>query len=167
MDDERPDTEILEELGLPDPDTLEPGGNFSAFMAKAVPTRIRNRALRRLWLSNSVLANVDGLVDYGGDFTDSAMVIENLQTAYQVGKGYANRIAEMAEDAEGEEAESAGSEADTPQADDAKEMVAAEETEADPLELPGDDDAPEILAVAHPDPVSPPPRRMRFRLAEE
>ena len=43
-------------------------------------------ALRRLWKVNPVLANVDGLVEYGEDFTDSATVVENLQTTYQVGK---------------------------------------------------------------------------------
>ena len=36
--DDRPDEEVLEELGLPDPDTMKPGDNFAAFMSKAVPT---------------------------------------------------------------------------------------------------------------------------------
>jgi len=92
--DGRPDAEILEELGLPEPESLKPGDDFSAFLAKAVPERIRNRALRRLWLTDPVLANVDGLVDYGGDFTDAATVVENLQTLYKVGKGYFDRLAE-------------------------------------------------------------------------
>ena len=35
VEDDRPDEEVLEELGLPDPDTLEPCDNFSAFMARA------------------------------------------------------------------------------------------------------------------------------------
>ena len=87
LEDERSDEEILEELGLVDPDELKPGDDFSGFMAKAVPDRLRRRALRQLWRSNPVLANVDGLVEYGEDYTDSAMVVENLQTLYQVGKG--------------------------------------------------------------------------------
>ena len=82
------DDEVLERLGLPDPDTLEKGDDFSAFMGSAIPARLRNRALRRLWLTNPVLANLDELVDYGEDFTDAATVIENLQTAYQVGRGF-------------------------------------------------------------------------------
>lgn len=81
------DREILEELGLPDPDGLKPGDDFSGFMAKAVPRRLRNRALRKLWLTDPVLANLDELVDYGDDFTDAATVVENLQTAYRVGRG--------------------------------------------------------------------------------
>ena len=40
----KPDEEILEELGLPDPETLAPGDDFSAFMSKAVPDRLRRRA---------------------------------------------------------------------------------------------------------------------------
>jgi hypothetical protein len=36
-----------------------------------------------------VLANIDGLDEYCEDYTDAAMVVENLQTIYQVGKGYA------------------------------------------------------------------------------
>lgn len=90
------DDEILEELGLQDPDTLESGDDFSAFMAKTVPTRLRNRALRKLWLSDPTLANLDTLVDYGEDFTDSAMAVENIQTAYQVGKGMLSHVMEMA-----------------------------------------------------------------------
>jgi hypothetical protein len=86
--EEETDEQILERLGLPDPDAMEKGDDFSAFMTSTVPARIRNRALRRLWISNPVLANLDELVDYGEDFTDAATVIENLQTAYQVGRGF-------------------------------------------------------------------------------
>lgn len=101
--EEKTDAELLAELDLPDPDTLEMGDDFSAFMAKAVPDRIRRRALRTLWRSNPVLANVDMLVDYGEDFTDSATVVENMQTAYQVGKGMLKHVEEMARQAEARE----------------------------------------------------------------
>ena len=57
--DEPTDEEILESLGLPDPDTLKRGDDFSAFMSKAVPARLRSRALRKLWISDPVLANLD------------------------------------------------------------------------------------------------------------
>jgi hypothetical protein len=93
------DAEILRELGLPDPESLGAGADFKAFMTGAVPGHIRSRALRQLWRSNPVLANVDGLVDYGGDFTDSATVVENLQTAYQVGRGFARKLSDLADSA--------------------------------------------------------------------
>ena len=69
--EELSEAEMLAELDLPDPDTMVQGDDFSVFMAKAVPDQIRRRALRTLWRSNPVLANVDMLVDYGEDFTDA------------------------------------------------------------------------------------------------
>lgn len=93
-EDRRSDDEILRELGLPDPEALKPGDDIRGFMASAVPARIRNRVLRRLWISNPALANLDGLVDYGGDFTDAAMVPAVLQTAYKVGRGWARDAVE-------------------------------------------------------------------------
>lgn len=98
--EEKSDEELLAEFDLPDPDTLELGDDIKGFMNKAVPDRLRRRALRRLWRLNPVLANVDGLVDYGGDFTDSATVVENMQTAYQVGKGMLKHVEELARKAE-------------------------------------------------------------------
>ncbi len=101
---ERPDEEVLAELDLPDPDSLGEGDDFTAFMAKAVPEKLRRRALRRLWLSNPLLANLDQLVDYGEDFTDAATVVENLQTVYRVGKGMV-RDEDLESEAAAEEAE--------------------------------------------------------------
>ena len=110
---EKTDEELLLELDLPNPDDMKMGDDFSAFMSKAVPDRLRRRALRRLWLANPALANLDGLLDYGEDFTDSATVIENLQTAYQVGKGMTEHVLEMVRQAEAEAAEQrAAAEAD-------------------------------------------------------
>lgn len=156
--EERTDEDLLAELDLPDPDTLEAGDDFKAFLAKTVPARIRTRALRRLWVTNPVLANVDGLVDYGGDFTDASCVLEKLQTAYQVGKGMTKHVEELARQAE------AVAEEDTPQEPD----PAPAETETAPVPVP--ETPPVALAVAEeasdedteePAPA-PVPRRMRF-----
>lgn len=161
--EEKTDEEVLEELGLPDPDALQPGDDFSAFMAKAVPDRIRRRALRRLWLSNPALANLDGLLDYGEDFTDSATVVENLQTAYQVGKGMLKHVEELARQAEAKEA-------DTPE--DQEEPASTEDSEpvADVAFVEDIDDAqdeePQAYHYAfeddHDDHQVAPRRRMRF-----
>lgn len=113
--EEMSDAEILTALELPDPDVLVQGDDFSVFLAKAVPEHLRRRALRKLWLSNPVLANVDALVDYGEDFTDSAVVVKGMQTSYQVGKGMLEHIKEMARQAAAEaerDADSAPAEAD-------------------------------------------------------
>lgn len=129
-DDMRPDEEVLEELGLPDPDTLGPGADFRAFMAEAVPDRIRRRALRRLWGSNPVLANLDRLVDYGEDYTDAATVVANLQTAYRAGRGYLDRLGETAETPAEEAPASAGEAAEQPEPSASPADAGGDESEA-------------------------------------
>jgi hypothetical protein len=81
------EAELLVRLKLPDPDSLGAGDDFSVFMSKRVPEFLRRRALRRLWRSNPVLANVDGLNDYDDDFRSPELTQKVLKTAYQVGKG--------------------------------------------------------------------------------
>ena len=170
--DERPDEEILEELGLPDPDSLKPGDDVRGFMAKAVPERLRNRALRKLWLTNPVLANLDELVDYGEDFTDAATVIENLQTVYRVGKGMLPDPVEEEDPAvedgtlDQEESEVALAEAPDPEEDTA---LTGEDPPDEP-EVEAADAAPPIPAGitqdTAPEPLAAPSRsrKMRFRV---
>ncbi len=151
--EEKSDAEILAEFDLPDPDTLEAGDDVSGFMAKAVPDRLRRRALRRLWRLNPVLANVDGLVDYGEDYTDAACVIENIQTAYQVGKGMLAHVEALAAEAEMSEAET---EADMPEAiESGEEPINAVEPEPE---------APQMAQMEEPEEIelTPAPRRMKF-----
>lgn len=73
---------------LPDIDTLSEESDFTAFMQKGVPDDLRNRALSKLWRMNPIYANLDGLNDYDGDYTDAAMVVKNLKSAYKAGRGY-------------------------------------------------------------------------------
>lgn len=97
--DLKTDDELLAELDLPDPDTLQPGDNFADFMREAVPERLRRRALRRLWVTNPVLANLDQLVDYGEDYTDAGTVVESMKSAYQVGRGMLRHVQALEEKA--------------------------------------------------------------------
>ena len=161
--EERPDEEVLAELELPDPDSMKQGDDFSAFMSDAVPQRLRRRALRQLWRSNPVLANLDNLVDYGEDYTDAALVMENLQSAYQVGKGMLKHLEAMAEAAE--KAEKAVGET----AEDGNAAAAAEAEEAgepavtaapEPLPAPPEAAAMEEAPIARAKP------RMRFAFAD-
>lgn len=162
--EQKTDEKILDELNLQDPDTLEPGDDFAAFLHEAVPERLRRRALRRLWLSNPVLANLDELVDYGEDYTDAATVVENLQTAYQVGKGMMKHVLEMTktdEDSEGAEGGQQPLEADAPdeRVDPAPDEPATDEN----TELTAAEPAPDVLT----DPAAGAParRRLRFEFA--
>jgi hypothetical protein len=60
-----------------------------------VPDRLRQIALRRVWKLNPIIRFADAEInDYHEDFTDAATVIEGMQTAYQVGKGYLTEMLE-------------------------------------------------------------------------
>lgn len=193
---EKTDEELLAELDLPDPDSLGSGDDFTVFLKEAVPARLKTRALRRLWGTNPLLANIDGLVDYGEDFTDAAMAVENIQTAYQVGKGMTAHVEELARQAELEAAEDAAGEdtdadladaqngdgsadhgfgEDAPADDPAQEtapqdMEQISETPAVALaEEPGARDARGDSVLEEDAPVAEfaPPRRMRFAFGED
>jgi hypothetical protein len=161
--EELSETELLAELDLPNPDTMVQGDDFSAFMAKAVPDQIRRRALRTLWRSNPVLANVDMLVDYGEDFTDAAMAVENIQTAYQVGKGMLKHVEEMARQAEERENP-------TPPEDiDEEEVEELLNPETEDLQAAPASDMPQEYAVEQEEEEAytvPSPRRMKFIVEE-
>lgn len=67
---------------LPDPDTLGPGSDFTAFLAAGVSNALKNRALRRLWASGNYNVR-DGLDDYDLDYSQmrkmSATTSENVR----------------------------------------------------------------------------------------
>ncbi|WP_299592782.1 DUF3306 domain-containing protein [uncultured Tateyamaria sp.] len=72
--EERPDEELLAELNLPEPEALDSPDEVRDFLKAELPQRLKTRALRRLWRLNPMLANLDGLVDYGEDYTDAAIL---------------------------------------------------------------------------------------------
>ena len=141
---------LLERLNLPVPETLKDGDDFSGFMQAGVPDFLRKRALRVLWRSNPVLANLDGLNDYDEDFNAPELTQKVLATGYQVGRGFVKKVLEGApDDAEG------SSEADAPE-----ELATGEET----VETQGENE-PVHTSEAEPEVHAeepPRPRRMRF-----
>jgi len=153
---EKTDSEILEELGLPDPDSLGLGDDFKGFMSKAVPEHLRKRALRKLWRSNPVLACVDGLNDYDDDYLAQSLGQGAIKTSYQVGKGMLAHLLEV-------------------------ERQANAALEADPIAQEPDDEAPEEVAApsepqieltaesAEPNDEAAPttPRRMQFQFEDD
>lgn len=159
---ERPDAEILAELGLPDPDLMQRGDDFAAFMNQAVPERLRRRALRRLWRSDPVLANLDGLNNYDTDFRHSDIPGIAVKTTYEVGKGFARTVLGA-----GDEATAEATPEDTPLPTAAPSAVAEQVTaEADTQEAINHTDAnvhdDEDLAPEEDDYTPAPRRRMRF-----
>src|SRR3546814_9251115 len=73
---------------LPDIESLGMDSDFTVFLQDGVPEALRRKALQRLWRLDPVFANLDGLLEYGEDYTDAATVVENLKTAYRVGRGF-------------------------------------------------------------------------------
>ena len=154
---DKPDEEILESLGLPDPDSLVCGDDFKAFLSKAVPAHLRKRALRKLWVSNPVLACVDGLNDYDDDYLTGSFGQEPIKTTYQVGKGMLAHLLEIDRQKESAAAPLA---------------VEVEAAEIDEIDEQKDCNAPvEVAREAeaapeHPeqnDVLAPSPRRMQFQ----
>ncbi len=63
--------------------------DYSLFLKPGVPGVLRDRALRRLWRSNPLLANLDGLNDYDEDFTTPAgAAAKVVKTLWKVHGGY-------------------------------------------------------------------------------
>jgi len=175
------DEEVLSILELPEPDTLKLGDTVEKFMDNRVPERIRARALRAFWKTNPLLANIECLDEYCDDYTDAAMVVENLQTIYEVGKGYASQaldtLENLAEDDMQDEAIaaieaiddevldqiSARPEPDTPLQRDSCETESSSGTEIQRIELAEADHSIDWDVDSNSAPVVPHPRRMQFQ----
>jgi Protein of unknown function (DUF3306) len=77
---------------LPPIDELTFQSDYTGFLHKSVPEALRRAALRKLWASDPVLANLDGLNDYCEDFNVIDTPITLAQTSYKVGRGYLDEI---------------------------------------------------------------------------
>ncbi len=146
---EKTDEELLAEAGQPMPEDLETAEQVRAFMKSALPQRLKARALRKLWRTNPVLANLDGLVDYGEDYTDAARCVPDMKTAYKVGKGMFDKVTEAAKEAEAKPAKLAEAEG------------AADDAEED------DTPAPELVSVREPAPLPDPPTQLAMAEPED
>ncbi len=72
---------------LPDIETLTYDSDFTAFMRDGVPAAIRNAALKKLWGSDPVLANVDGLNDYDLDYSMTEFIQIATESAEDLLRG--------------------------------------------------------------------------------
>jgi uncharacterized protein DUF3306 len=72
---------------LPPIETLGKDSDYTPFMQAEVPDALRNQALRKLWQSDPVLANLDGLVDYAEDFGAAFAVGGTVATVYRLLQG--------------------------------------------------------------------------------
>ena len=72
---------------LPAIESLTKDSDYSAFLREGVPEDLKRAALRRLWVSDPVLANLDGLLEYGEDFAAPFRAAEVVNTVYQILQG--------------------------------------------------------------------------------
>ncbi len=85
---------------LPPVEDLTVESDFTPFLRAEVPEDLHRQALRKLWTSDPVFANDDGLKDYADDYTGLFNLPEPVKTLYRVGKGFLDAAEEAAERAE-------------------------------------------------------------------
>ncbi|MBP2313186.1 DUF3306 domain-containing protein [Azospirillum soli] len=85
---------------LPPVEELTVESDFTPFLRAEVPEDLHRQALRKLWTSDPVFANDDGLKDYADDYTGLFNLPEPVKTLYRVGKGFLDAAEEAAERAE-------------------------------------------------------------------
>ncbi len=101
---------------LPPIESLTAESDFTPFLRDKVPEALRKAALRKLWRSDPVLANLDGLNDYDEDFTGGSLG-GIVATAYRVGKGMVDKATEIAEETASEDDPETEDDADEPSDD--------------------------------------------------
>jgi hypothetical protein len=111
-------------------------------MQAGVPDGVRNEALRKLWQSDPVFANLDGLVEYGEDFAAAFSLGGAVATVYRVLEGMPRQPPQEAQPAADQSAPMAESgrasaERSTPPAD---ALGSSERAENIELERDGDVD---------------------------
>ncbi len=78
------------DLELPDPETLGPDSDYRPFLERTVAPALRRLALRRLWRSDPVFSNLDGLNDYDENFAALHRTgTETIAAAVRAGRQYA------------------------------------------------------------------------------
>ncbi len=74
---------------LPSIDSLDADSDYTPFLGEDVPEDLAREALRKLWRSDPVFANLDGLNDYDGDYSKLGIAETVVKTAYKIGRGFA------------------------------------------------------------------------------
>jgi hypothetical protein len=93
-DGEEPEIDLA---SLPDVDSLDESSDFSVFMQNGIPEELQKRALHKLWRLDPSFGHIDGLLDYGEDYTGNGLADEVVNTIYKVGKGMMTDEEEAAE----------------------------------------------------------------------
>jgi len=82
--DAEPERHPAEDIDI---ESLTKDSDFTVFMQKGVPSLVRRKALRKLWTSDPVLANLDGLNDYE-DMEWTYGISDAATTDWKLGRGF-------------------------------------------------------------------------------
>jgi hypothetical protein len=166
-----------------DLESLDASSDYSPFFRDGVPKVLKSAAMRVLWRSSPVFANVDGLNDYDEDFGSPELIKKFTGSAWKVGKGYfreedvpsdaadvADVVAREADPADTGEPEPADATADAePVEEDVAARAGNDQPKADEPEAMPDEpeDPPETVHAEAAKPVDETPRKvpLRSRLA--
>ncbi|HSM43314.1 MAG TPA: DUF3306 domain-containing protein [Afifellaceae bacterium] len=119
-----------------DLDSLDAASDLSPFYKEGVPKALKMAAMRAMWRTSPVFANLDGLNDYDQNFADPELIRKFTGTAWKIGRGY---LTDDPEPAAADAVEVAG---ETPEDPVESEEVASVETEIEDPEIPDNDTAP-------------------------
>lgn len=134
---------------LPSIDELTSESDYTVFLKKGVPAALTKAALRKLWTSDPVLANLDGLNDYDDVYNAVQPALTLAQTSYRPGKGYADETEEAVD--EGEELAGRGGNSRTESRDIAEAEKSGDQALGNSDAEGGEaDDAPRQVATALP-----------------
>lgn len=133
-----------------DLETLGFESDYGVFLKRGVPSLLKRQALKKLWASSPVLANVDGLNDYDENFADPALNI--YRSSWEAGRGFLRKLSDEAAGGEEGVASAAPVAAETGSRPDA-ESASARSSDEEPLPdktEPQDAERMEAAPVAHP-----------------
>jgi Protein of unknown function (DUF3306) len=80
---------------LPAIESLDASSDFSVFMRPGVPEHLRTQALRKLWRTDPIFSKIDGLLEYGEDYSIPSWPKGAIRTAYQIGRGFVNELEKL------------------------------------------------------------------------
>ncbi|NUB15772.1 DUF3306 domain-containing protein, partial [Azospirillum brasilense] len=123
--------------GLPPVGEPPLASDLPPFPRAEAPADPHRQALRKLWTSDPVFANDDGLKDYADDYASLFTGSSPVKTLYRVGKGFLDAAEEAAEKAE----QATGEMGDADE--DGKEIVALPEG-SEPEQIPSASPEPGI-----------------------
>ena len=92
-----------------DLEAIDYESDLSVFYKEGVPALLKQAAMRKMWRTSPIFANLDGLNDYDQDFNVIDKVLTEFKSAWQVGRGYAAQVEEAIDSLTGEGVDEAGS----------------------------------------------------------